>query len=109
MLTLTPTAAEAVRQIVAQAPIDDETGGLRIAPGEPTPEGVPLEMSLVDAPEPSDQEVGDGDAHVYLDPRAAEALDHKVLDAQVQEDGVGFALRDQSNGNSTMNAGQPPA
>ena len=36
MLTLTPTATEAVRQIVARAPVDDETGGLRISAGEPT-------------------------------------------------------------------------
>ncbi len=92
MLTLTPTASEAVRQIVAQAPVDDETGGLRIAPGEPTEQGVPLEISLVEGPEAADQEVGDAQAHVYLDPAAAEALDDKVLDAQVQESGVGFSI-----------------
>jgi iron-sulfur cluster assembly protein len=94
MLTLTPNAQEAVRQIVANAPVSEDTGGLRIAPGDPTPDGVPLEMSLVDAPEAQDQEAGEPDAHVYLDPRAAEVLDNKVLDAQVQEDRVGFAVRD---------------
>jgi iron-sulfur cluster assembly protein len=98
MLTLTPSAEEAVRQIVANAPVDDETGGLRIAAGEPTPEGVPLEISLVDVPEPDDQDAGAADAHVYVDPRAAEALDDKLLDAQLEDDSVGFALLDAPSG-----------
>jgi iron-sulfur cluster assembly protein len=94
MLTLTPSAEEAVRQIVAAAPVDDDTGGLRIAPGQPTPDGVPLEMSLVDAPEESDQDAGSARAHVYLEPSAAEALDDKVLDAEMHGEQVGFAVRD---------------
>jgi Fe-S cluster assembly iron-binding protein IscA len=94
VLTLTPTAAEAVRKIVAQAPVDDDTGGLRIAPGEPTEQGVPLEISLVERPEATDEEAGADGAHVYLDPAASEALDGKVLDAQVQDDNIGFAIRD---------------
>jgi iron-sulfur cluster assembly protein len=98
MLTLTPSAEEAVRQIVAGAPIDDDTGGLRIAPGEPTPEGVPLEISLVDVPEPDDQDAGAANAHVYVDPRAAEALDDKLLDAQLENGSVGFALLDAPSG-----------
>jgi iron-sulfur cluster assembly protein len=98
MLTLTPSAEEAVRQIVANAPVDDETGGLRIAPGEPTPEGVPLEISLVDVPEPEDQDAGAADAHVYVDPRAAEALHGKLLDAQLEDGSVGFALLDAPSG-----------
>ena len=98
MLTLTPSAEEAVRRIVASAPIDDETGGLRIAPGEPTEEGVPLEMTLVDVPEQGDEDAGSSDAHVYLDSRAAEALDGKLLDAQLEDDSVGFALLDAPAG-----------
>jgi Fe-S cluster assembly iron-binding protein IscA len=94
MLTLTPTAEEAVRQIVANAPIDDDTGGLRISPGTPTEEGVPLELTLVDTPEIGDQDAGAPDAHVYVDERAAEALDDKLLDAQVEGGNVGFALLD---------------
>jgi iron-sulfur cluster assembly protein len=98
MLTLTPSAEEAVRQIVANAPVDDETGGLRIAAGEATAEGVPLEISLVDVPEPDDQDAGAADAHVYVDPRAAEALDGKLLDAQLDDDSIGFALLDAPGG-----------
>jgi Fe-S cluster assembly iron-binding protein IscA len=109
MLTLTPAAEEAVRQIVAQAPVNDDTGGLRIARGQPTPEGVPLEMSLVDAPEDADQEVGEANAHVYVEPSAAELLDDKVLDAQVQGGRVGFAVRDAGGeGGGSDDSGQPP-
>ena len=92
MLTLTPTATEAVRQIVAQGPVDDDSAGLRIAAGEPTPEGVPLELSLVNGPQAEDQEIAAADAHVYLEPRVAEVLGDKVLDAKVQQDGVGFSI-----------------
>jgi iron-sulfur cluster assembly protein len=98
MLTLTPSAEEAVRRIVAGAPIDDDTGGLRIAPGEPTEEGIPLEMTIVDVPEQGDEDAGASDAHVYLDPRAAEALDDKLLDAQLEDGSVGFALLDAPGG-----------
>jgi iron-sulfur cluster assembly protein len=94
MLTLTPTASEAVRQIVAQGPVDDDTGGLRIAAGQPTAEGVPLELSLVNGPQEEDQEVETVDTHVYLEPRVAEVLEDKVLDARVEQDGVGFSIRD---------------
>jgi iron-sulfur cluster assembly protein len=83
MLTLTPTASEAVRQIVAQG-----------AAGQPTAEGVPLELSLVNGPQEEDQEVDTADTHVYLEPRVAEVLDDKVLDARVEQDGVGFSIRD---------------
>jgi Fe-S cluster assembly iron-binding protein IscA len=96
MLTLTPNAEQAVRQLVANSPISEEEGGLRIAPGQPTPEGVPLELSIVGSPEPQDQDAGAPDAHVYLEPTAAQALDDKVLDAEVEGNNIGFALLDAS-------------
>jgi iron-sulfur cluster assembly protein len=94
MLTLTPNAEQAVRKLVADSPISEEEGGLRIAPGQPTPEGVPLELSIVGSPEPDDQDAGAPDAHVYLEPSAAEALDDKILDAEVEGNNIGFALLD---------------
>ena len=94
MLTLTPNAEQAVRKLVADSPISEEEGGLRIAPGQPTPEGVPLELSIVGSPEPDDKDAGAPDAHVYLEPTAAEALDDKVLDAEVEEGRVTFLVRD---------------
>jgi iron-sulfur cluster assembly protein len=98
MLTLTPSAEEAVRRIVASAPVDDDTGGLRISAGDPTPEGMPLEITIVDVPAQGDQDAGAPDAHVYVDPSAVEALEDKLLDAQLEDDRVGFALLDAPSG-----------
>jgi iron-sulfur cluster assembly protein len=94
VLTLTPTAAEAVRQLVASAPIDDD-GGLRISAGETTPAGTALRITLVESPETQDQSVDEQGAHVYLEPEVAQFLDDKVLDAQVDEGRVSFAVREQ--------------
>jgi iron-sulfur cluster assembly protein len=93
VLTLTPTAAEVVRTLVEQSPAPD-SGGLRIAAGEETGEGVPLELTLVIEPEPADERVEQEGATVYLDADAAELLDDKLLDAQVAEDHVTFMLRE---------------
>jgi iron-sulfur cluster assembly protein len=87
MLTLTPTAADAVRALVARAPVDDDTGGIRISSGEETPQGTALELALVDAPDAADEEIDAGGAHVFLEPRVAGFLGDKVLDASVDSGG----------------------
>ena len=109
MLTLTPNAELAVRQIVANSPITEDTGGLRIAPGEPTAEGVPLELTIVGSPEPEDTDAGTSEAHVYLEPTAAEALDDKVLDAEVEGNNIGFALLDTTAPPPSNNGNGPNA
>ena len=96
MLTLTPTAAEVVRHLVEESPAPD-SGGLRIAAGEETGEGIPLEISIVDEPEPADERVEQEGATVYLDQGAAELLDDKLLDAQVADDHVTFVLREDAS------------
>jgi iron-sulfur cluster assembly protein len=53
-----------------------------------------LTLSLVNGPQEQDQEIEAVDTHVYLEPRVAEVLDDKVLDAKVQQDGVGFSIRE---------------
>jgi Fe-S cluster assembly iron-binding protein IscA len=95
VLTLTPTAAEVVRRMVEQSHVQ-ESGGLRIAAGEDTGAGVPLELSLVGEPEALDETVEQSGATVYLDAGAAELLDDKLLDAQVAEDHVTFVLREDA-------------
>src|ERR687895_984850 len=87
MLTLTPTAADAVRALVAGAPVDDDTGGIRISSGEKTAQGTPLELALVDAPEAADEQIDAGGAHVFLEPPVAGVLGDKVLDASVESGG----------------------
>jgi iron-sulfur cluster assembly protein len=96
MLTLTPIASEAIRQLSAQTE-DPEAAGIRIAPvegGSEFPEGTALELSLVVEPEPADEKVDDDGATVYLEPHVAGFLDDKVLDAQVEEGSVTFLVRD---------------
>ena len=92
MLTLTPTASEAIRKLTEQVPTEDDSAGVRIAPGE---EGTALELSLVEAPESSDQTIDDHGATVYLEPEAAELLDDKLLDAELRDEGVAFEVREQ--------------
>jgi iron-sulfur cluster assembly protein len=104
VLTLTPTAAEVVRQLVAAAPVDD-AGGVRISAGEPTPSGTQLQITLVDGPETADRSVDEEGAHVFLEPDVAEFLDDKVLDAELDDGRVTFAVRDQSESPPSMNGG----
>jgi Fe-S cluster assembly iron-binding protein IscA len=93
MLTLTPIASEAIRQLSAQTD-DPEATGIRIAPGPETPEGTALELSLVEQPQPEDEKIDDDGAKVYLEPHVAGFLDDKVLDAEVDEGRVTFMVRD---------------
>lgn len=92
MLTVTATASDAIRQLVDNAG-SAEDGGIRIAAGEPTEQGTPLALSIADGPEPGDEVVA-GEASVFLEPKVAEALDGTVLDAEVNEGEVAFALRE---------------
>jgi iron-sulfur cluster assembly protein len=94
VLTLTPTAAEAVRRLVDSAPTEGAEG-LRIAPGHAMAEGTSLEISIVDGPEIDDQEVMESGAHVFLEPEVAEFMEDKVLDAELEDSGVRFSIRDQ--------------
>jgi Fe-S cluster assembly iron-binding protein IscA len=93
MLTLTPVASEAIRQLSAQTD-DPESTGIRISPGPETPDGTALELTLVEEPEPEDEKVDDEGATVYLEPHVAGFLDDKVLDAQIDEGRVTFLVRD---------------
>jgi Fe-S cluster assembly iron-binding protein IscA len=93
MLTLTPVASEAIRQLSAQTDDPDATG-IRISPGPETPQGTALELALVEEPEPDDEKIDDDGATVYLEPHVAGFLDDKVLDAQVDEGRVTFLVRD---------------
>jgi iron-sulfur cluster assembly protein len=93
VLTLTDTAAEAVRQLAAASGLEPEPG-LRISPGPPTPEGTPLELQLAPGPEASDQTVENEGATVYVEGQVAEALGDKVLDAAVEGDRVRFTIHD---------------
>lgn len=89
MLTLTHTAAEAVKQIIARVP-QAEDGGVRIR-DTGTPSG--FELSVAPDPEPRDTIVVTDGARVFLDETTAVVLEDRVLDAELAQDGsVRFAL-----------------
>lgn len=93
MLTMTETAADAVKSIVSRAQNVPTEGGLRIS--ETAPEKG-FDLSVTTSPEPTDTVVSADGAHVFLDATAAETLDARVLDAEVAPDGsVRFALANQ--------------
>jgi iron-sulfur cluster assembly protein len=98
VLTITHEAAEAIDAVVHSAPVETETAGLRITRGV-APDGQPgLTLAVADAPESDDAVIDAENTPVFLDAEAAELLDDKVLDAQVEGGQVGFMLRDQQPG-----------
>ena len=97
MLTMTDSAAEAVRKIAAGSGLEPDPG-LRISAGPPSADGTPLEIGLAAEAEPNDQTVENGGAHIYLEEQVAPALDDKVLDAAIEGDQIRFALRDAEQG-----------
>jgi iron-sulfur cluster assembly protein len=91
VLTLTENASSVIKTI-AESQEQHDGSGLRIVQQG---EGQEAELALTTAasPEPGDQVVEDNGARVFLDETAAQTLDDKVLDAQVdQSGGVQFAL-----------------
>ncbi|GAA1698280.1 hypothetical protein GCM10009808_14710 [Microbacterium sediminicola] len=92
MLTMTDSAATAVKNIVARVP-DAGDGGLRI---RDSGDGTGFELSVAPAPESEDTVVATSGAKVFLDEAANLALVDRILDAEVSQDGsVRFALATQ--------------
>ncbi len=93
MLTVSPTAAEAISLLVEHSDVA-QSGGLRIAAGEPTDQGTPLALAIVEAPQADDEVNAGTDATVYVEPQVAPYLAEAVLDAQVKDGEIAFALHD---------------
>ncbi|MER3393718.1 MAG: NAD-dependent epimerase/dehydratase family protein, partial [Microcella pacifica] len=94
MLTLTPTASTVIENLVSRE-ADPQTAGLRIDSGGP--QSTEFAVAVAPEPQPGDQVVEAGAARVFLESNASVALDEKVLDAQVSEEGaVRFAIGDQA-------------
>jgi iron-sulfur cluster assembly protein len=102
MLTMTETAAEAVRRVSESSGLEPDPG-LRISAGPPTPEGTPLEIGLVTGAEPTDHTIEEGGARLYLEEVVAPALDDKVLDAAIEGDQIRFELREAQPGEANGN------
>lgn len=86
MLTLSPSAVEAVDSLLhsQQAP---EDAGLRIRTT-----GDALTMELAPEPAPTDQVIEERGARVFVDATAAPMLDNVELDARIEGDQVAFGL-----------------
>ena len=91
MLTITDTAGLVVNDIVART-VTTDTGGLRIVETH----GDQFAVSVADAPAAAEVVAEQAGARVFMDAPVATALDDKVLDARVDENGsVRFLIATQ--------------
>jgi iron-sulfur cluster assembly protein len=93
MLMITQDAAEAITQALAEEP---DNSGFRIAERAYSlnGSGPAIQMELASAPEEEDQVIEDHGVRLFVEPRAAQTLEGKVLDAEIEEGEVRFALLD---------------
>jgi iron-sulfur cluster assembly protein len=94
MLTLTESAKEMVRDMIAagNAP---EGSGLRISSAHDEEGGPALSLELADGPANGDQVLDDDGTRLFLEPEAASLLDDKILGAERHDDHYHFSLEDQ--------------
>jgi Fe-S cluster assembly iron-binding protein IscA len=87
MLTLSPSAVEAVDSLLQRPDVPDEAG-LRIrTAGESQ-----LTIAIAPEPAPGDQVIEQGGARVFVEPDAVPMLDNVELEARAQGDQVAFGL-----------------
>jgi Fe-S cluster assembly iron-binding protein IscA len=105
MLTLSPSAVEAVGSILDGPDIPDEAG-LRIrTAGESQ-----LAVELTTEPAPGDQIIEEGAARVFIEDGVAPLLDDAELDVQRDGDEIAFALKSAAGGSdvpSSRNGSSP--
>lgn len=104
MLTLTENASTVVKTLVDQTGAAEE-GGLRIS--QDAPDSPALHVIPSESPQPGDQVLEEDGARVFLEEIAADTLDDKILDAQVSEGSVRFAVGVQ--GGSGLDGTDPGA
>jgi iron-sulfur cluster assembly protein len=93
MLQVTEAAADAIKNMLAEAEMDQ--GGLRISAELDENQEPGLHLGFEPEPQEGDQTLEQHGATVYLDPAAADALEDKVLDADAHGDHAHFGLLDQ--------------
>jgi iron-sulfur cluster assembly protein len=93
MLMITQDAAEAIAQALSEEP---DNSGFRIAERSYSlnGSGPAIQMELAPEPEDEDQVIEDRGVRLFVEPRAAATLEGKVLDADIEEGEVRFALLD---------------
>jgi Fe-S cluster assembly iron-binding protein IscA len=93
MLAITPTAVQAIQGLISQAGVPDGAG-LKLS-SRMTQEGTAIELSLVEAPEESDQVLEAEDTKVFVAEPLAPVVDDKILDAGVEDGKIEFKLVQQ--------------
>ena len=93
MLAVTEDAATAIDSILASSGLPDGAG-LRITQEVNTQSGgdtrTDLRLAVVESAEEGDEVLED--VRIFLDPQAADFLDNKLLDADVENEDVRFSL-----------------
>jgi len=97
MLTITPTAAEAIRAILDSTDVPED-GGIRISIAQQNGAQATLELAVSPAPLEGDEVLEADGAHVFLDELAAMALEDKALDAQIEGDEISFEIEEREDG-----------
>lgn len=90
MLTLSPSAVEAVDALLGSPQVPDDAG-LRIGT-----EGDSLTLGIAAEPAPDDQVIEEGGARVFVGSDAAPMLDNAQLEAGMQDDQIAFGLSSQA-------------
>ncbi|MGH3030235.1 MAG: iron-sulfur cluster biosynthesis protein [Gaiellaceae bacterium] len=98
MLALTQNAVDAIHAIKASSDEVPDEAGLRISAEAKEAEETSLHLAIVPAPAESDVVVEAEGEQIFLEPEVAGFLDDKVLDAQMDEGRVNFAIAPQSAG-----------
>ena len=100
MLTLSPSAIDAVDVLLHSNPEVPDHAGLRIG----TAGESELTITIAAEPEPGDQVIEEGGARVFVDSDAAPILDEIQLDARQDGDQIAFALTPAgADNNQSMN------
>lgn len=100
MLTLSPSAVEAVDHLLHTPEVPDDAG-LRIKPAGESQ----LTIEIAAEPAPGDQVIEEGGARVFVDSQAAPFLAEAQLDARTEGDQVAFGLISTASNNGAGPSG----
>ena len=97
MITLTTQATDAIKELVDNADLPPDTGGLRLDVSDGAMNSAPpsLALTLVETPATGDEVIDQGGIHVYVSKQAAPLLDGKEIDARNEPAGVTFLVNDR--------------
>jgi iron-sulfur cluster assembly protein len=96
LLTLTDSAAEAVKNAMDAAEGLPESGGLRIS-AQDLGDSTGLGLAVTPLPGENDQVIEEEGARVFVAAEVAPFLDDKVLDAEQQGASIQFSVIDQES------------